>query len=216
MCIQFLSIEKSNFVCLQTCLAHLSLMFGWEARCYILSISDSRHKPVYIPRICRVSQITPCVADGTCSAVILGERTQLHRGHPAVMVHRLCRPVGMEASRRCIPLGVALSIWTLVCMVVWVHVWPGVGEPGMCSRAGWQRSPAWLALENWGSQAAGTGSVRGPLWTKGPAGLLHPLWPLTSKHTAWSWVSHEVIDAEHAVLTWSERRRWWGGVVGRR
>lgn len=60
---------------------------------HILSTSDSRHKPVHIPWVCGVSQVTPSVGDGTCSTVILGERAQLHWGDPAVVVQGLCRPV---------------------------------------------------------------------------------------------------------------------------
>lgn len=184
----------------------------WDAGIYVLGSSDGRHKPVHIPRICRVSQITPSVANRTCSTVILGEWPQLHWGDPAIMVHRLCMSVtwGMDTSCPCIPLGVTLSIWTLVWMVVWVAVWPGVGEPGMRGWAGWYSSSAWLTWESRGSHSAGTGSFR----TEGPAGLLHHLWPLWPQHAGWSWVSHEVIDAEHAGLTWSKPRRWWGRIVG--
>lgn len=39
-----------------------------------LSSSDGRHKPVHIPWVCGVSQVTPSVADRTCSTAILGER----------------------------------------------------------------------------------------------------------------------------------------------
>lgn len=138
----------------------------WDARVYILRSSDSRHKPVHIPRVRWVSQITPSVGDRTCGTVILGERAQLHWGDPAVMVHGLHWPVGwgMEAPRRCIPLSVALSIRALVCMVVRVAVWPGVGEPGMRSGARRYRPSTGLALESWGSQAAGTGSINNLWW----------------------------------------------------
>lgn len=113
----------------------------------------------------------------------------------------------MEASRRRVPLGLALPVRALVRMLVRVAVWPGVVEPRMRGRARRHGASARLAVESRGCQAAGAGPVRGPLGTEAAAGLLHRLRHLTSQHAPWSLVSYEVIDAEHAGLTRSKPGR---------
>lgn len=112
----------------------------------------------------------------------------------------------MEASCHPVPLGLALCIRALVCVVVLVDILPGVREAGMRSGAGSYSPSTWLALESWGTQAARSGFIWMALWTEAPVGLLHHLWPLTPHHAGWSRVPYEVIDAEHPGLARTESR----------
>lgn len=196
----------------------LSVTF-WLEPTLRFSCSDRGNKPVHGPGIWRVSQVAPAVGNRTCRhAVVLGERAELHWRRPAVMVHCLCRAMGRSVDPACrsVTRAVTLSVGTLVGVVVRVAVRARVGEPGVCRGAGWHRSPAWLTLEPWRSQAAGGGPIRQPLRTEAAARLLHHLRALTRQHACWRWMSDDVIDAKHAGLAvCKSRRRWWGVVGGR-
>lgn len=147
-----------------------------------------------------MSEIAAGVGDWS-RVVVLGERTQLYWGDPAIVLHIVS---GVETSRCSVALSrMALCVGALGAMV-WgltgVEAWMSGGSAGHCPGTR-------LALKCCCSQAAGTRTVWNSLRTEAAARLLHDLWPLSWQHTSWTRVSYEVIDAEHAALSSSKAWR---------